>query len=223
MLTSVIVNVQQAAPGVTWPVPAPISFGTALSAAQLDATASVPGTFVYAPPTGAILGAGTQALSVTFTPSDAINYSPVDQTVSLVVIRRRRYSPNLSSPTSPLARRPRPCPDNSPPAPSYPAGDSVSVTVDGVSLTGTIDASGHFSVSVSTAALSAGSYTITYAFSGDANFTAVSATGTLPVSPRAGLAATGVDVMRLPEHRLPPRLRPSSTPIRAALPRPTRP
>ena len=42
------------APTITWPTPAPIMYGTALSATQLDATASVPGTFVYSPPAGTV-------------------------------------------------------------------------------------------------------------------------------------------------------------------------
>jgi hypothetical protein len=41
-----VVDFQQKAP-VTWPTPAPIVYGTALSAKQLDATSTVAGTFVY--------------------------------------------------------------------------------------------------------------------------------------------------------------------------------
>jgi hypothetical protein len=42
-----------------------------LSATQLDATASVAGTFVYSPAPGIALDAGNnQTLSVTFTPTD---------------------------------------------------------------------------------------------------------------------------------------------------------
>src|SRR5204863_7503281 len=44
---------------IQWPVPAPIVYGTPLSAAQLNATASVPGTFVYEPPAGSIGTGGT--------------------------------------------------------------------------------------------------------------------------------------------------------------------
>jgi large repetitive protein len=36
----------------------------------------VPGTFVYSPAAGTILGAGVQTLSVTFTPSDSADYTP---------------------------------------------------------------------------------------------------------------------------------------------------
>ena len=44
-------------PVVTWPTPAAITYSTALSATQLDATASVGGTLVYTPPAGTVLGA----------------------------------------------------------------------------------------------------------------------------------------------------------------------
>ncbi len=65
-----------ATPIITWASPAPITYGTALGAAQLDATASVPGTFAYSPTAGAVLNAGdNQPLSVTFTPTDNIDYT----------------------------------------------------------------------------------------------------------------------------------------------------
>ncbi len=54
---------------INWATPAPISVGTPLSSTQLNATDSIPGTFVYTPPSGTILPAGTHTLSVTFTPS----------------------------------------------------------------------------------------------------------------------------------------------------------
>ena len=56
---------------ITWPTPAPIVYGTPLTAAQLDATSTKPGTFTYTPPTGTVLGAGPQTLSVNFLPTGA--------------------------------------------------------------------------------------------------------------------------------------------------------
>ena len=56
---SAAVNVTVANPvTIAWNAPASIVFGTALSATQLNATASVPGTFVYAPAAGTLLNAG---------------------------------------------------------------------------------------------------------------------------------------------------------------------
>ena len=80
-------NVAPAKPVITWAAPAPITYGTALSAAQLNATASVPGTFVYTPAAGTVLSAGSQTLSVTFNPTDTVNYSSANAQVSLMVNR----------------------------------------------------------------------------------------------------------------------------------------
>jgi hypothetical protein len=72
-------------PTITWAPPAAITNPAPLTATQLDATASVPGTFVYNPAAGTILAAGTQPLSVTFTPTDTTNYNIATATVSLTV------------------------------------------------------------------------------------------------------------------------------------------
>ncbi len=66
----------QATPMLTWPNPTGIVYGTALGATQLNATASVPGTFEYTPPSGTLLEVGgNQSLGVVFTPTDATNYT----------------------------------------------------------------------------------------------------------------------------------------------------
>jgi hypothetical protein len=82
---SVTVQVNQATPKITWAKPAAIAYGTALSATQLDATASVPGSFVYSPAAGTILTAGAQTLSATFTPTDTLDYTAVTDSVTLTV------------------------------------------------------------------------------------------------------------------------------------------
>jgi hypothetical protein len=46
-----------------------------LSAAQLNATADVPGAFTYSPPPGALLSLGIQTLTATFTPADTTRYN----------------------------------------------------------------------------------------------------------------------------------------------------
>lgn len=71
---------------LTWTAPVAITYGTALSSAQLNATANVPGTFAYDPPIGSVLNAGNgQALSVTFTPDDVFVYGPSTATVGINV------------------------------------------------------------------------------------------------------------------------------------------
>ena len=83
-------------PTIIWASPAAITYGTALGPAQLDATATVPGTFTYSSPTGTVLPAGVQTLSVTFTPSDTTDYTPVTASTSICVQRRSRRSPGPS-------------------------------------------------------------------------------------------------------------------------------
>jgi hypothetical protein len=75
----------QTTPVITWNTPAAITYGTALSGAQLDATTTVAGTFVYTPAKGAVLGAGSQTLSVTFTPNDTTDYTTATGTAQLTV------------------------------------------------------------------------------------------------------------------------------------------
>jgi hypothetical protein len=72
-------------PTVTWPDPNAITYGTALSSAQLDATASVPGTFTYMPALGTVLNVGTHTLSAIFTPSDSADYNSASTTTTLSV------------------------------------------------------------------------------------------------------------------------------------------
>jgi hypothetical protein len=69
-----VVTVSKAVPAITWPAPAAITYGTALSSTQLNATASVPGAFVYSPAAGVVLKAGTRTLRAHFTPTDRANF-----------------------------------------------------------------------------------------------------------------------------------------------------
>ena len=84
--TTVTLTVQKATPTITWANPADITYGTALGASQLDATASVPGSYAYTPAPGTVLSAGAgQTLSVTFTPADTADYNSVTATTTLNV------------------------------------------------------------------------------------------------------------------------------------------
>lgn len=82
---SVSLTLSPGTPTISWATPSAIAYGTALSAAQLDATSTFPGTFTYSPAAGSVLGFGSQTLSVTFTPSDATNFTTVSATVALTV------------------------------------------------------------------------------------------------------------------------------------------
>jgi acrosin len=72
------------APQVTW-APAPLTAGTALSSAQLDATSSIAGTFTYTPAAGTLLGAGKHVLSAIFVPAGHVKVAPVTVFVPLLV------------------------------------------------------------------------------------------------------------------------------------------
>ena len=91
-------TIAQATPQVTWSPPMSIVFGTPLSATQLDAITSVPGTFTYTPAQGAILAAKNgQDLSVTFTPQDTTDYTTA-VTTTTINIERATPTLNLSDP-----------------------------------------------------------------------------------------------------------------------------
>jgi len=72
-------------PTVSWATPAAITQGTALSATQLNATASVAGTFVYVPAAGTVLAPGTHTLTASFTPTDTTRYTTAAASTTLVV------------------------------------------------------------------------------------------------------------------------------------------
>jgi hypothetical protein len=81
------ITVLKATSTITWSAPADITYGTALSATQLNASATCPVRFVYSPAIGTVLNAGSsQTLSVTFTPTGRGRTTPVR--------RRRRRSPS---------------------------------------------------------------------------------------------------------------------------------
>ena len=77
-------TISSATPVITWASPAAITYGTALSATQLNATSTVAGSFVYNPTNGAVLNAGTNTLYVTLNPTDTNNYTSASNSVSLV-------------------------------------------------------------------------------------------------------------------------------------------
>lgn len=92
---SVTITVNKATPIITWPTPAPITYGTAISAAQLDATANTAGSFAYDPSAGKPT-AGQQTLSVSFTPTDTADYANTTAHVTLTI---NRATPTVSWPT----------------------------------------------------------------------------------------------------------------------------
>jgi hypothetical protein len=82
---SVQIVVQRASPQISWTAPSPINYPIALSPLQLDATASVPGTLAYSPAAGQVLTVGSWTLSVTFSPTDNLDYTTATTSVPITV------------------------------------------------------------------------------------------------------------------------------------------
>ena len=159
-------------PVITWANPAAITYGTALSATQLNATAAnggvtVPGTFVYSPAAGAILNAGPQTLTVTFTPTDSANYTTATKTVSLTVNRATpvlAWTPAVSSITYGTAL----------------AAQELNATATGAG--GTAIAGSFVYTPASGTVLAAGAQTLSVTFTPtDANYVAASTTASITV------------------------------------------
>lgn len=153
--------ISKATPTVSWSNPAAITYPTALSGTQLNATASVAGTFTYTPASGTILNAGTQTLSVDFTPTDATNYNSVLNTTVTIVVNKGTATLSLSN----LAQ-------------VYDGtGKQVTVTTSPVGLSGvsvTYDGS-------ATLPINAGSYAVIASLT-NSNYTATPVSGTLVIS-----------------------------------------
>jgi MBG domain-containing protein/trehalose utilization protein len=86
-------RIRQATPVIEW-FPAPLTVGTPLGDAQLNATATsvggvaLTGTFVYDPPAGTRFNPGIRTLSVQFNPADVVNYTSATKTVELTVVHK---------------------------------------------------------------------------------------------------------------------------------------
>jgi Bacterial Ig-like domain (group 3) len=157
----------QQPPAITWPTPANIVYGTALSAAQLDASSPVAGSFSYTPAAGTVLSVGPHTLTVTFTPTDTTDYTSSTATVNLTVIPitptlglTSNVNPvfllNAVTFTATIASNATP-----------PTGTMV--FYDGATQigTGTVTAG---VASFTTTALTAAPHSITAAYSGDSNY-----------------------------------------------------
>jgi hypothetical protein len=119
-------TITKTTPTITWPTPTAITYGTVLGATQLDATASVAGTFTYSPLAGTMPLAGSQTLSVTFVPTDTTDYNNASASVPLTV---NKATPALTLPPPAALTYPTPI--------SSTQLDAAAVGVDGKSLAGT--------------------------------------------------------------------------------------
>ena len=86
-LAEVSITVSKATPSIHWRAPGRMLPGVALSTDQLNASASVPGTFEYSPPAGEVLADGEHTLSARFVPDDKANYTTAQANVSVTVAK----------------------------------------------------------------------------------------------------------------------------------------
>jgi hypothetical protein len=182
--TLTIVKANQA---ISWAAPAAISYGTPLSAAQLNAAVSVTGpaaagAVTYSPAAGTVLDAGAQTLTVSA--AGTTDYNPATATVLLTVNKTQPVFSGLNNAnivyhagsvtlngalTTPTA---------------IPAGQQVAITLNNVTQNAVVASNGSFNTTFNTAALpvSANGYTVSYSFAGSNDFAAASATSKLTVA-----------------------------------------
>jgi len=169
------VTIGKAAPIVTWSAPSPIVYGTPLGAAQLNASASVAGSFAYSPGLNTVLAAGSgRALSATFTPSDTQNYTSANAAATIDVARAPLTVRTLDS-AKPFGAA----------LPPFAASGSGFVNGDSMaSLSGTVAFS-----TPATAASPVGTYAVTPSGVTSANYSIAFTAGTLTISPATASVA----------------------------------
>jgi hypothetical protein len=170
-------TIAKATPIVTWTNPGDITYGTALSNVQLNATTSIPGSFIYSPASDTMLNAGSdQTLNATFTPTNTGNYNTASKSVIINVNKATPIFTNLSSPAINQGTASIVLGGNIKSVYLVPTG-SVSITLNGVTLPASINAAtGDFSSTFDTSALvsSASPYPIAFSYNGDTNFNSIS-------------------------------------------------
>lgn len=167
------VGANKTAPTITWATPAAVSYGTALSTKQLNAKASVAGTFDYSPAIGAVPPAGTITLSVTFIPTDTVDYSTAATTTTLTV---NKATPSITWPT--------------------PATIDYGTSLSSTQLDATSSVAGTFSYSppVGTV-LSPGSQTLSVAFTPASTADYNNATANVTLTVRAATSAWTINTV----------------------------
>lgn len=166
--SSVTYTVSKASPAITWANPAAITYGTALGATQLNASATVAGNFAYTPAAGTVLGAGTQTLSVTFTPTDTTDYTNASATAHLTVNQ-------ATTTTSITSISPNPVLPNNPATVNWSVTGSTTVTAPTGTVTVKANTGENCSAAVSAGGCAltfqtTGPRTVTASYSGDTNF-----------------------------------------------------
>jgi hypothetical protein len=173
-VAKVTIDVNPATPAITWASPAAIVYGTALSAAQLDATAKLLGTFTYTPAAGTVLHAGNDQLSVLFTPADATDYASTLATTTIPVLAAATTTGVSISVDRAVAGQPVTFTATVSTAGPGSAPPSGSVTfLDGTTVLGTAPLDGSGQAVLTRSDLSVAAHAITAVYDGNANSPAV--------------------------------------------------
>ena len=161
-------TITQAVPVILWATPANIIYGTPLSAAQLNASSDVPGTFVYDSPAGTLLNAGNHTVTTLFHPTSTNYVDGVTVSVT-VTVDRAPVAVWLSNLSSTFDGNPKPATVS-----TTPLGFTVLTTYTGIDGT-------TYQTSVDPPSGPVGSYAVTATVT-DANYTGV-ANGALRITP----------------------------------------
>jgi hypothetical protein len=185
---TVQLQVNKANPTLAWATPAAITYGTALSGTQLNAVAtgvtgaSLPGVFTYSPLSGTVLTAGSQTLSVSFTPTDTTDYTtPATATVQLQVNKAAPAVALVSSLNPILLQNPVTYTATVSSAAGKPTG-TVTFQDGGVALTACTGVSVTTATGLASCAVTytvTGTHSITALYNGDANFLAAGPSNTV--------------------------------------------
>jgi hypothetical protein len=170
-----------------------------------DGVTPVSGTFAFAYNglAGARANAGTYQVLATFTSADP-NYGNATLLSTFTINQAAPAFSNLTpSPTIAVGTATTTLSGyltSTYPTPNPAAGTLVYVTINGVTQEARLGNFGNFSVSFPTAALPDGSYTITYTFGGNTNFSAAADSSTTltvaePVAPQVTLNPSNVTVL----------------------------
>ncbi len=178
----------QQPPPIKWATPAPIVYGTALSAAQLDATSTLAGSFTYSPAAGTVLSVGPQTLTATFAPVDTTDYTTGTATVTLTVVPASPVVLLTASPNPEFIEDPVTFVATIPSIGVTPTG---TVTFfDGTAQLGSATVSAG-SATLVTSALTLGTNSITAVYSGDSSYTAATSPALAETLQDFTLALTG--------------------------------
>lgn len=85
--SEVSLRVLKPSPAIVWNNPDDISYGSPLSARELNAVSEIEGKFSYSPGQGEILSAGQHTLKATFTPADTEHYAHAELSVCITVLK----------------------------------------------------------------------------------------------------------------------------------------